>query len=540
MGKKHLIFASFIGFFSLVLLYGRPGMVHASVVNGAVSVDDSNLVWSPYNWKFSGTSYAQTAAGGSYVKIAFTGDTLGINVDTTALDGAGYDPANIKVHAYIDGATTPISKTLADAVSNTVTFSNSLTPGNHYARIMLSATQQFNNRWTSGAPNSLRITGIQLNTSGTVNDLSTTPLAQKPRKILIYGDSITEGIGASQFENSYAAIMATDLNAEYGQVGYGKLGWGQTGWGNVTQFYDSNTPTASSWRNYYFGAARLVGNDPTQGFIDGVPDAVFVNMGTNDATFGTPTGQVRSETTAWLTEVRQAVGIRPELFVISPFGFGTPSKAAYKSALLGGVTDYLADHSDSRVLTLDLGTDGYNTLQSNSSDGTHPNDTGAALLGHDLANLANDYIILDQPLSIATINGAAFTNNNPEIGQTPVFAGKGHAGSTVTVTIGSKSCNAFVSANGDWQCAVSGLPSGNQSVAITDSLGNQLATFQAQSTAASVTPTPAPGSSSSNGSTGQSSPATLADSGPSLWLTGFITMLLMGLRCWRMTRVARG
>lgn len=362
---------------------------------GAVAVNNSYLLWSPYNWHFNGSSWAESTPGGGYVKVAFSGSTLGIGVSTTTM--AGVPMNSVVIHAYIDGTTTPIEKTLADADgNNVVTFTSSLSSGNHYAQIFLSKTSTSYDRW-NGPASVLRITKIQLASNGSVRSLADTALAKKSRKILIYGDSITEGHLVSQDENAYSAIMAQHLGYEYGQVGFGYLGWTHNGSGNVQYFFNTAATSSSSWRNYDATGTRLVDNtNLSRGFLDGAPDAVFVNMGVNDAILNTGTALMRYKTAQWLNDIRTTIGASPAVFVISPFNFGNTGNStmvAYKAALLGGVSDYESAHpADSRVYVLDLGTSAYNTVLAHSTDGLHPDDTGSSILGGELAPLALPYI----------------------------------------------------------------------------------------------------------------------------------------------------
>ncbi|MBP9711906.1 MAG: peptidoglycan-binding protein [Candidatus Pacebacteria bacterium] len=374
-------------------------VVVTTLAPGVVSITDSNLVWSPYNWNFNGSTHAQTTAGGAYVKVGFTGSTLALGV-STAGNGA-VDLSTIEVNAYIDGSGVPVSKTLADVSGGILTFSSALSAGNHYAIIYLSKSVEGTDRWV-GPTNIIRITKIQLATDGTgaSRSLSSTPLAQKSKKIVIFGDSITEGVGVDEAENGYAAVLGRTLEVEYGQVGYGAVGWDVGGNGGVPAFYESGTPANSSWRKHDSSTSRLVNNASlASGFTDGIPNAVFLNMGTNDYLNTTSAPNMRTKVTSWLTDIRTTVGASPAVFVISPFRFGNVDTATYKTALLGGISDYQALYpDDTRVYTLDLGSDGYDTTQAHG--GLHPDATGSQLLAADLATLSEDYIIV--PVSTAS------------------------------------------------------------------------------------------------------------------------------------------
>jgi lysophospholipase L1-like esterase len=409
---------------------------------GVVAVDDANLVWSPYNWRFNGSTWAQTTPGGAYVKVAFTGSTLSLGIDTSV--NTGVPLSSIKLDAYIDGSTSAIQRNLSQVSSGILNFSSALSGGSHYAIIYLSQTSVDYDRWNDPVVNGVRITKIQLanDGSGNVGSLSSTPLAEKARKFLIYGDSIVEGYLDSVAEKSYAAVMGQALSGEYAQVGYGCLGWTYACQGGLPFFYAA-TPANSSWRKLDSATSRLNTNStPSSGFVDGSPDAVFLDIGTNDAYFSTSTSTMRTKVAAWLSEIRAAIGSTKPVFVISPFMFGNATHAAYKTALLGGVSDYLtANPSDTRVYTIDLGSGGYATVVDNSVDDLHPDDTGAAILGAQLADLAGPDIAIfsTSPSSIvqnSTGNSITLTGINTlwtaGTPGTPTFQLSGGTGASIT------------------------------------------------------------------------------------------------------------
>jgi hypothetical protein len=85
----------------------------------------------------------------------------------------------------------------------------------------------------------------------------------RPKRALIFGDSITEGI-ASQCHaaptctehsmlcsaastKTWGTAVAAALDAEYSQVGFGGLGWVVSGGGGVVPFFTPNDDAKSSW-----------------------------------------------------------------------------------------------------------------------------------------------------------------------------------------------------------------------------------------------------------------------------------------------------
>ena len=375
-----------------------PGLTDPSALSvnvsgtavGQVAVDSPDLVWSPYNWQFNGSSWAQTSPGGAYVKFAFTGSALGININQSMLNGI--DPSQMVLDAYVDGSTTPVTRTFADATDNGthIMFTTSLGAGDHYAVIYFAQSPFQVDRWI-GPADDLRVTSLQLAADGTGGILppAGTPVAPKSEKVIFFGDSITEGYHDTADENAYSADVAKLLgNVEYGQIAYSGAGWDISAPNNVPDF-SVNAPNQSTsfWENYNSSASRLV--DPSnlsEGFIGGAPDAVYVNMGINDADNGAPAADLESKMDAWLSDIRTTIGPRPEVFVIVPFNFGSGNFPTYKADLLAGVSDYENAHpADTRVDVIDLGASGWDIVQANSTDDLHPNDTGAMLLADQIA-----------------------------------------------------------------------------------------------------------------------------------------------------------
>jgi lysophospholipase L1-like esterase len=410
-----------------------PGLTDPSALSlsvpgtatGEVAVDNPDLVWSPYNWQFDGSSWAQTSPGGAYVKFAFTGSTLGINIDQSMLNGI--DPSQMHLDAYVDGSATPITKTFADATDSgtQITFTTSLGTGDHYAVIYFAQSPFQVDRWI-GPADDLRVTSLQLALDGTGDILppAGTPIAAQPKKVIFFGDSITEGYHDTADENAYSADVAKVLgNVEYGQIAYSGAGWDISAPNNVPDFY-VNAPNQSTsfWENYDSSASRLV--DPanlSEGFIGGAPDAVYVNMGINDADAGAPAVDLETKMDAWLGDMRTTIGPRPEIFVIVPFNFGSGNFPTYKTDLLAGVSDYEAAHpSDTRVDVIDLGASGWDIVQANSTDGLHPDDAGAALLANQIASASAPLISAGSPTQLVFSTQPTIGSSGSAFGQPTV------------------------------------------------------------------------------------------------------------------------
>lgn len=499
LGLVSIFILTMVGFFSL----STPGVFAA----GEIAVDNSNIAWSPYGWVANGSVYKQSPTVGSYINVAFTGTTLGLNVDASMVSAPAV-PANVTVSAYIDGGA-PITLSLADVSANQLIFTSSLSSGSHYAHIVIDSNTNFSSRWSysGGAPISLlRVTSIQLESSGTIQSLATTPLAQTGPKILYYGDSITEGNGISGTygSQSHAAVVGDALDAQYGIHGYSSLTWWFSILSNTPDFHYpvtdiANFPTAV-WNNYYKDASLLnTANLSSSGYREGTPDAVFNNLGINDiaiyalgAPFGgaTALNNFTANLTDWLEQQRTALGSRPAIFMVIPFNYSCTNAInpiynltqeanlqLYKQTYIDTVNDYKAANSDNRVFILELGADGCQTVVDNSPDGLHPNETGAQILGEEIASLSEPYIILDTPLT-TSINGQS-VSDGMAITAPAVVSGTAPGSSTITITAqpGNHTCITTVAVNGTWSCTLSSLTSGttyNFSISAVTTYGQTL------------------------------------------------------------------
>lgn len=370
----------------------RPYLGSATVADGRIDVNDGHLYFSPYSW-YNGGSYRLNTVCGGYLKVAFTGSYLAIGVDDSNIGSSSR--SSFEIHGYIDsqvGESASINRTLDSASNGRIVFADNLSGGTHYATIYLSHTGE-GDAWYNGAQNSLRINGVYINPGEQVVDLADTDNKVQPRRVIFYGDSITEAVGTGGAEYGYVVQLAKKMHAEYGQLGNGGMGWTLGGARALNAFYIIDDKSGY-WRYYFEGASRLVNDDINAGFIDGEPDAVFVNMGTNDA-FANKTGGFDSDFTKlvcseWLPTIRSAVGSSTDIYLIIPFDYGKSAslEKRFKNALVTATNEYKAASGDnSRFHVLDLEKEGYNIVRDNSSDSIHPNAYGASKLASKLYDL---------------------------------------------------------------------------------------------------------------------------------------------------------
>jgi lysophospholipase L1-like esterase len=235
-----------------------------------------DIVYSPYNWNV-GASAAVTINAGAYLRTMFSGTSCVLNFNVAN----NLSPLS-EIWYRIDGEGPWIQAAVASAITCAMpaaTLSNSDIPY-HLLEMVVKSTTETQNRWNMPSATAVNFTGLTLAPGGVV----LTPLT-RPINILIYGDSITEGVrtlGESAANDTdrndamlgWAFRLGDLLGAEVGVVGFGASGIAAWGSGNVPAL-------PSSYALLYQGAARS--------FLP-TPALVVFNEGTNDGTANTVAG----------------------------------------------------------------------------------------------------------------------------------------------------------------------------------------------------------------------------------------------------------
>jgi hypothetical protein len=144
--------------------------------------------------------------GGSYIKVAFYGNTIGI--DTYCFDfntnNSSSFPKLVILSCYIDGSDTPIVKHLSEALGNILIFSDSLKDNSdglpHTAKICISIIQENQeNKNRFSWPNAVVVQNILIEKHKTIVDPTSVNDPKNPslqfkrsKNVLIYGDSLIE------------------------------------------------------------------------------------------------------------------------------------------------------------------------------------------------------------------------------------------------------------------------------------------------------------------------------------------------------------
>jgi lysophospholipase L1-like esterase len=373
--------------------YHLDNFAASSPVN--VPLTDPNLFFSPYNWSGNGTgaplsnnlpastALAKTNTPGAYLKFNISSAAGGfatLLLDTSSLNGI--TPANCPTLAIsIDGQafTTPL---LAYATGTTrLNLSTNLPSGSHtfliyFRSITQSSPTASGDRWNTPA-SAVTLTGLELDGKGSATSAPTI----RPKRLLVYGDSITEACNAVGSSNnnpdqdstqSYAHLLASALSAEVGIVAFSAQGFSVTGYGNVPKLYNTTTPSNSSFDKFFSGTSRLF-----TGALSPAPDYILILEGTNDAGFGASDPDVTTSLNSLLPALRSAAGPTTHIFLTIPF-------AGYKRS---PITSAFNSQSDPKLHLLDLGPDVASTLSSsgiNTNDSLHPNTRGHATFASNL------------------------------------------------------------------------------------------------------------------------------------------------------------
>ncbi len=335
-----------------------------------IAINDANLFLSPYNWYTSGTTYAQSANPGAYLRTKVSGTTIKLNVDVSPVTAsvAGVAAHYPQIIYSIDGAAfTTYQLAAADTA---LTLGTGLADAVHTLEVHLQGAWSAAplDRWTS--PSSiLRIFGLTLDTGK-----ATSAPTLRSKRMLIYGDSITEGaamldalglVTSADATQTYAQLLAKVYDAEVGIIGFSGQDYDVAGTINVPAL-------SGSWDLYFAGQSRLSG-----GLFSPVPDYLITNHGTNGVT-------VPATVASLLTSWRAAAGAACKILVTQPVGYSATPVAN----VLSGFNTYQAATPDSNAKLLDHGSNLVINNQT-SFDTTHPNVRGHAFYGAILAAKAD-------------------------------------------------------------------------------------------------------------------------------------------------------
>lgn len=215
-----------------------------------------------------------------------------------------------------------------------------------------------------------RVTGLILDSGA-----STTPVTLRPKRMLVYWDSIGEGVGVLDFPGNdlthndatetWAFSLAAALQAEVSMAAFGRLGWTVWGNGGVPPVFTPGNDTISSWDK--------IDSTHIRNFTGRQLDYVVIGHGTNDGLTGATDANVQASAYGWLVAMRAAISPSTPIIVVIPFG-------GFERSVLSEVfSAYQTKYNDKYAYYLDLGTPAeeglthFNGGDWQSADGIHPN-----------------------------------------------------------------------------------------------------------------------------------------------------------------------
>ena len=304
----------------IALLLTPPSAVCAADTI-TIPVDSPAIVFSPGNWTGdegrAGKSFRQTWNPGAYFRV--TWETSNPKpVAKILLDTSTYPPRfNPPQIAYcIDG----VWKSRVPCISETVV-EEVVRAGEHELSVYLHQSQQVE-RWGSEGKsglNVLRVTGIQVDAQ-----CKPVPAAPKSRWAMIIGDSITEGIGASELAG-YSHLVGQALQTQGYEYCISACGW--SGWinkgdnppGDVPGYYVITNSGNGAGGHYDDAASRwnkIDGNRhsllDSRGHVSAYgktgqePSLIMINYGTNDALWKSNPSDTRASIVQGLAALRKS------------------------------------------------------------------------------------------------------------------------------------------------------------------------------------------------------------------------------------------
>ncbi|MCH4091724.1 SGNH/GDSL hydrolase family protein [Acetobacter sp.] len=367
----------------------------APVTGGAIAVDSPAFLFSPGNWYGdtgrAGSAWRRTWNVGAYFVLTWTA-----SASPTATLHLGPSGTGAYVTLYLNGVGTTV------AVTGDITLSG-ITPSSENVLFAILSNTPQSSRWNQGG-NNLVVSGVTVDS----NSSAGVSVAGTKGWIKIIGDSITEGIKANNNKDNivygYTFQVLQGLRAKGYEVcvsacGYsGYLVSGDSSADVPPYYYVSGSSSGSGgtyddsksrWNKIDANVSALDSNNhlSAYGAVGTEPAAIVVNYLTNEALSKFSTSDSQAAMRQAMTAHRQAA---PDawLFQIVPFGFHyTPKYAASWLAVFNNaMNDYRAAYpGDTRVATVDIGSDLSNTLQKNMgwyiyTDDVHPLAPGHALV----------------------------------------------------------------------------------------------------------------------------------------------------------------
>ncbi|PTL75579.1 AbfB domain-containing protein [Vitiosangium sp. GDMCC 1.1324] len=318
------------------------GLLSGPVANAATgdgSPSDTNIRYVG-RWDTSNASIARSYWSGAYFRVGFTGTTVQLRLAAAA-----------NFFVSIDGGAD-----VAFSGSGTINLTPTpLAAGNHTLRVTSRSEVEV-----------LQFQGLVLSSGATTLESPT-----RSRRLEFIGDSITAGCCALSkvILSDYSWLVGEALNADHTQVAYSGI--------CLQNGVSCSSPNSLGMSTWFFKLQTVqYPSSPAWDFTRYQPDAVVINLGTNDHNFGVSDATFQGTYTTFLQDVR-AKYPNAVLFALRPFGGfkAVPTLNAVKARIAAG---------DTKLYYVD--TTGWVTVgTSDFTDSLHPSDSGHVKIARLLA-----------------------------------------------------------------------------------------------------------------------------------------------------------
>jgi len=168
-------------------------------VGGYFAQDNAAFLYSPYNWLVNSTE-AKTINSGAYFRVRFNGYNAELKFDIS--NNTAPIP---KISYRVDGG--PWQR---QNIASSINLLMPLGTNNleHLLEVMVDATSEQVLRWTGGQPSAVKFKGL------VASSLVVTAPKRRKKNLIIYGDSITEGVRTRNITNTtslYVILIENSL-----------------------------------------------------------------------------------------------------------------------------------------------------------------------------------------------------------------------------------------------------------------------------------------------------------------------------------------
>ena len=309
-------------------------LTNAATNRVSVLPNNTNIVYSPFNWAEKSSSQAKTTTPGAYLRMWFTGSTAVVNLDTTGLN-ANLSTVRWRMDDGQWNYTVNQAQIVCAAADN---FNDSIS---HFLEFQLSGNSQTQN-WWSPPTVGIQITGVTIDLGRTM-----LPATRKPGNIAFFSDSIATvgtyalngissfgGSGANDPSNSASGIAYGHMLSEATGKEFGMIGTPGTGW-----LFPASPAGAMALPNFA-GSYNFHYSGVSRDFTEFPCDLVMIAHGQNDSSV------TAAQITTQLNTLMSTPGLTTAKFIV--FTPLASAKSVIRDRIIAAVA---ASSNPSRITT---------------------------------------------------------------------------------------------------------------------------------------------------------------------------------------------